>query len=169
MLTAYADHLKRLSNDEKDPFFWHVRRRIGKRATSLMEKRMRKFVLASPLVVSRIYELSNTPEMPARLKSLGGYLLTYLYHPHDFIPEDKTGLFGYFDDAYLSAAVYDLMIKEMQEAKTQISDKDLSLWQEISKLKKIAAKIISEEAEKIERMLRGIRKNEDQLYLSIFN
>ena len=30
----------------------------------------------------------------------------YIYHPFDFIPEERLGLFGYLDDAYLTGRIF---------------------------------------------------------------
>ena len=163
MLHAFKEHLKSLAADSKDPFFLKVRQRIGKRATALLEKRLRQLVVITPDVVERVHELWRQfgKDLPAR--KVSGYLLTYLYHPKDFLDEDEHGLFGYLDDAYFAALVYEFVLARVQEAGNDLTAQDKRFLKEISNMKDAARLVIPNEAEKIEKMFKEIQETEQSV------
>jgi len=57
-------------------------------------------------LIAQIRAWAGDPRIPRHEKQLQGFLLTYLYHPTDFLPESNWGLFGYLDDAYLVGRIY---------------------------------------------------------------
>jgi len=163
VLHAFKEHLKSLASDPKDPFLFKVRQRVGKRAAVLLEKRLRRLVAITPDVVERVYALWHQfgKDLPAR--KVGGYLLTYLYHPKDFLNEEEHGLFGYLDDAYFTALVYEFVLERLQETGNQLTAQDKRFLKEISNMKDSARIVIPNEAEKIELMFKEIQENEQSV------
>ena len=53
-----------------------------------------------PDMIAQVKSWSNDFRIPSKEKKLHGFMLTYLYHPVDFLPESGKGLMGYLDDAY---------------------------------------------------------------------
>lgn len=149
MLTALKEDLKRLAADPADPFHTHIRRRIGKRATGILEKRIKQLIFLMPGLISSMRNHWETEDCPQKVKKLGGFLFAYLYHPKDFIPEDEYGLFGYLDDAYLTAVVYE---KAFADAALPTIDQQ-DFLERISSIKKYVRALIPFEAAEIEKMV----------------
>ena len=94
----------------------------------------------------------DVPDMPSEIKRLHGFVLTYLYNPDDYLPENHQGLFGYLDDAYVVATVYHRTLSEIdwRERHPLRSAEDLPAqvpeWLENVRL------VLPEETIKIDRM-----------------
>lgn len=106
MLKAFKSQLRQLSLDPRDPFTAIVRRIAGPRSAARFEQSLRQMVLAMPDMIYQIERWSEEPAQPPTIKKLHSFALRYLYHPTDFLSEDNLGFFGYVDDAYLVASVY---------------------------------------------------------------
>ena len=106
MLYALKIHLKTLSIDPSDPFTQHVRDRVGAREAVRFEQPLRNMILVVPDMVAQIRAWMVEPGMPPQLRQLHGFALAYLYNPEDLLPEQVHGLFGYLDDAYFVASVF---------------------------------------------------------------
>ena len=169
MLTAVKEQLKTLASDPTDQFHHKIRRRVGKRATSILEKKLKQFILLMPILVSRIHQHWNRQKSKSEIKKLGGFLLAYLYHPQDFISEAEQGLFGYLDDAYLVAVVYEAVLKELTEAGNQLASEDEKLRDEVKDLQRAATIVIPKEAEKINRMVEEILEGNRHTFVGLFN
>ncbi len=91
MLRAMKEQLKTLAETDQTNFHVHLRARVGKRATMILEDRLKEIIVLMPDLVGRIYQHWNNQENPTEVKRLGGYLLTYLYTPQDFLSTDKWG------------------------------------------------------------------------------
>lgn len=169
MLYAFKSHLKKLADDPRDLFHLKIRKRVGKRATLMLEKRLRQLIVITPDVIERIHLLwrqfpENTPA-----KKVSGYLLTYLYHPQDFLDEEKHGLFGYLDDAFFAALVYEYVLQSLKESGSPLTAKDKRFLYELANMKAAAKLVIPDEAGKIEKMFEEIQKqDESPLFESAF-
>jgi len=106
MLESLKERLKELAVLPTNTFADRVQRRTGADDASEPAKDLQAFVLVLPDMIAQLRVWMDDPKTPKSLKELHGYMLTYLFHPVDFLPEDKEGLFGYLDDAYLVASVY---------------------------------------------------------------
>jgi len=169
MLRAFKEHLKEMSKNPKDKFHLQVRKRVGKRATAILEKRLRLLILLMPDIVSRIYGLWRQQKAPSEVKKLGGFPLTYLYQTKDFLSAHERGLFGYLDDAYFTALVYEKVVEDLrQEAPSIMTSDDKKNYEKIKEFKRDAKIIIPKEALKIERMLEEIIKGEETVFASAF-
>jgi uncharacterized membrane protein YkvA (DUF1232 family) len=157
MLVAFKEELKRLAADSTDPFHEKVKRRIGKRATHLLEDRLKQVILITPNIMGRIQYYWERKGSEYRVKKLGGFVLAYMYHPQDLLAEDEHGLFGYLDDAYLVASIYEKMLQEMPVPEPE----DLEYAAIIAKNKRYIRAVIPAETEKIEQMIKEALGNED--------
>lgn len=168
MLRALKDQLKILALDKDKEFHVTLRRRVGKKATKLFESRMKQFVLLMPDVVERIhYYYSHLQKEGSKTKRLGGYLLTYLYHPDDLIGE-ASGLFGYLDDAYFSALVFEKIIMEIPKGDQLLVEPNKQFNESLRQLKAAARSVIPKEAKKIDQMVEEILKGEIESFSSVF-
>lgn len=169
MLFAFREHLKQLAQDDQDPFHKKIRARVGKRATKLLEKRLRQLIVITPDVVDRVHLLWRQFPKDAPAKKVGGYLLSYLYHPKDFLDEGKHGLFGYLDDAYFAALVYEFVLKSVQETGLKLTPKDNRFLCEVVNMKAATKLVIPDEAKKIDDMfLEILSDKESAIYASAF-
>jgi uncharacterized membrane protein YkvA (DUF1232 family) len=91
------------------------------------------------------------------------------YHPKDFLADDEYGLFGYLDDAYLVAVVYERVMQELLEEGVALSREDLEFQEKIGKLKQTARSVIKEESRKIDQMVGQILEGNNRAYLALFD
>ncbi len=149
MLIALKEELKRLAADPKDPFHHKIRARVGKRATGMLEKRLKQTVLIMPSLITRIRIYWERKDSSASIKKLGGFLFAYLYNPQDFLSEEEHGLFGYLDDAYLVICIYEKVL----EGNLGIDGEDIEFLKVITKTKKYVESLIPAETKKIKEMV----------------
>jgi uncharacterized membrane protein YkvA (DUF1232 family) len=106
MLHAFKDQLKTLAASNLDEF----RREIGWRAPNdradAYVDPVRNLVIVMPDLIGLIQIWSDDERVPAVEKTLHGFVLTYLYHPADFIPDSGSRFFSYVDDAYLVGSAF---------------------------------------------------------------
>lgn len=168
MLRALKEQLKVLALDEDNKFHEALRQRVGKRATKLFENRTKQLILLMPDVVERIhYYYGHLQKDDSKTKKLGGYMLTYLYHPKDLIGEEW-GLFGYLDDAYFTAVVFEKIITEIAKEDQLLVEPSKDFNESLRRLKVAARSIIPKEAQKIDQMVEGIMKGEVENFANMF-
>ena len=168
MLKALDERLKRLSKDPNDDFHDQVRCRIGKKATRLFEQRLKNMICLMPQLLSKSLAYCNRKEVPANLKRSIGFSLTCLYHPGDFLPEDSEKLFGYLDDAYCIALVYERILRTLQKARVKLSVFDQSFLKQFPLMRRNVNAVIPKEGKAISEMIDGVfRGNYDSFY-SVF-
>ena len=153
MLAAFKEELKRLAVDPDDPFHKKISQRIGKRATQVLEERLKRLILAMPGIVKRIHVHWMKSPAGSEIKKLGGFIFAYLYQPKDFLPEAEHGFFGYLDDAYLVAIVYEQVIRATGKREGQLEEADMDYLKQIQASKKYVKAVIPEETKKIEDMV----------------
>lgn len=169
MLKAFSNQLKNLASDPTDPFHHYVFSRMGNRVIVDLEENLKELILLIPTIVSRIYSLWAKMRATSRVKEIGGFFLAYLYHPQDFLPEDeRNGLFGYLDDAYLTALVYELVLEELGHSGTQYLSEDEALLRKVIGLRRRAAVVIPDEAANIQHMVGEILEGEDETFSNLF-
>ena len=148
MLGAF-NHLKLLARDPQDPFTDRIRKLVGAREAVFYEDPLRRMIMAMPDLITHIRAWTDVAGSPSPLRRLHEFALAYLYNPADFLPEKNHGLFGYVDDAYLVACVYDRTTHETEWAgikpytETPVLARDVPTWVETTRrlLPKITAKI----------------------------
>jgi len=153
MLVLFEDHLKRIAIDPSDDFHFQMRGRIGKRATLILEKRLREAILLMPKLLSRTYKHCRL-EVPSEIKKLVEFALTYFYHPLNVLPGKKDKLFGYLDDAYFIVLAYEKILKVLsRHQKIQLSVFDRRFLSHFQLLKKSVEGVIPVEAEKVSKFI----------------
>lgn len=106
-------------------FHKEVRERVGKKATPILERRLRLFIYSMPGMIScAIGEWSL--KKPEQAGKVGRILLDYIRNSNDYLPESKLGLFGYLDDSYLAACVYEKIAPDPASAERMRDYKNLA-------------------------------------------
>ena len=169
MLKALDERLKRLSKDSNDDFHYQIRSRIGKKATRLFEQRLKNLICLMPQLLARGLSYCNRRGIPAELKKTIGFALTYLYHPTDFLPEDNEKLFGYLDDAYCIALVYEKILKTLQKTQIKLAAVDEAFLKQFALTKRSIKAVIPEEGKAISEMIAGVIKGNPDSFYAVFN
>lgn len=168
MLRALKEQLKVMALDEDNKFHKALKKRVGKKATELLKNRTKQFILLMPDVVEKIhFYYGHFQKEDSKTKKLGGYLLAYIYHPQDMINEEW-GLFGYLDDAYFAAVVFEKIIQEVASKDWFLLEPDKEFNKSLKQLKVTARSVISEEAQKIDEMIEAIIKGETESFMGVF-
>ncbi len=168
MLKAMKEQLLTLAKDEDGRFHLMLRRKVGKRATVMLEERVKKIITLMPDFVNRIYHHWNRSEAHSSTKQLGGYLLTYLYEPEDFISNTEWGLFGYVDDAYFVAKIYTIVIDEEMVCHGKVAGIDSGFYEDAKYLMRYVRGVIPEETKKIDEVIIGLLQGDTEPYLKAF-
>lgn len=168
MLRAMKEQLKLLSETDQSNFHVHLRGRVGKKATAILEDKLKEIIVLMPDLVERIYKYWDRSDNQSKVKNLGGYLLTYLYTPEDFLSAKEWGLFGYLDDAYFVAKMYTQVIDEVKDSGGKVDRVDLKFYDQAKYLKKYVRGVIPKESEKIDQMIFQLKENNNQMYKEIF-
>lgn len=163
------EQLISLSQTDQANFHVHLRARVGKRATAVLEERLKDIIILMPDLVSRVYYYWNRSDSKSEAKKIGGYLLTYLYTPEDFLSTKVWGLFGYLDDAYFVAKVFTAVIDEVEAEGGRVAVKDQKSYEQAKYLKKYVRGVIPKEAEKIDAMIEELKQGKSTLYEAIFS
>lgn len=153
MLRALKDRLVSLDKDPEDPFATILARRVGEIESEKSQKALRNLILCLPEMLHQTRAWLDDPRIPAGLKRIHNFTLTYLYHPQDLLPDEESGLFGYLDDAYLVGSVYVRTMQHMNHESRPHRNHLESLDVDVLKWIKIAKKTIPHEAGLIEQML----------------
>lgn len=106
MLRALKKQLNQLAADPQDPFSNKIKATVGPAEFENTSREIKNFILLLPEMIGQIRIWAEDDRVPPQIKRLHGFVLTYLYHPLDLLPEEPYGLFGYLDDAYLVGDVY---------------------------------------------------------------
>jgi len=168
MLKALKEQLKTLSEADTQNFHVNLRGRVGKKATAVLEDRLKEIIVLMPDLVSRIYMYWDKSEQRSDVKKMGGYLLTYLYTPDDFLSTKEWGLFGYLDDAYFVAKMYTQVIDEVKVSGGKIAGIDLKYYDQAKYLKKYVRGVIPEVTKKIDAMIMQLKEGESKIYEEMF-
>jgi hypothetical protein len=168
MLKAMKEQLKTLSETDQQKFHVHLRGRVGKKATAVLEEKLKEIIVLMPDLVSRIYMYWNKSGNRSKVKRMGGYLLTYLYTPKDFLSTNEWGLFGYLDDAYFAAKMYTQVLDEVKESGGKIAGIDLKYYDQAKYLKKYVRGVIPKETRKIDEMIFELEEGKSKTYEKLF-
>jgi len=163
MLRAFKNQLKAMAMDPKDSFTELLRRRVGVKEAARHEQPLRNMILVMPDMLEQIRAWIDEPGMSAVLRRLQGFVLTYLYHPRDFLPEDHNGLFGYLDDAFLVSLAFQRTLAERRGLGYD-SSLERGLSEQLPDWLKHVRAVIPREAEQVECMLDEILMGKTRLY-----
>ena len=168
MLRAFEAQLKRMADETSVAFRSEITKRLGKEVPQELEDGLKNFILLTPKIINRIYYHWNVEKTHSDIKRLGGFMLTYLYHPTDFLSTKKYQLFGYLDDAYLVCLVYEKVIEEILTAEQPFLEQDREYFEELMVLKPSIKLVIPDEASKIEALLESLIQEKYESYEALF-
>ena len=168
MLQEWKEQLRLLASGADSQFHVNIRKRVGKKATAILEKKLKELILLMPNLVSRTYAYWARQKSSSKVKKMAGFLLAYLYHPKDFLPEKEHGLFGYLDDAYLAALVYERVLKEASSDFEGLTSIDQGFLEKVESLKRSAKMVIPKEAQAIDRMVEEILEGSQREFVGLF-
>ena len=156
MLKALKNQLVLLAEQEQERFVGEIERRCHPQNAAETAAALRELIVAMPDLIAQIRAWAGDPRIPRHEKQLQGFLLTYLYHPTDFLPESNWGLFGYLDDAYLVGRIYVDTLRTMSDSAASLPDVGkfaaaVPPWLES------ARRVIPAEAAKIDLLLSELR------------
>jgi len=163
MLKAFKSQLKMMAMDPSDSFTELLRRRVGDQEAARYEQPLRNMILVMPDMLVQIRAWMAEPGMSAELRRLQGFVLTYLYHPRDFLPEDHNGLFGYLDDAFLASLTFQRTLTERRGLGYD-SSLERELAEQLPDWLKHVREVIPREAEQVESMLDELLMGKTRLY-----
>lgn len=168
MLRAMKEQLKVLAKDENGLFHASLRRAVGKRATLLLEEKLKRIVVLIPDLVTRIHDYWRMQPEASSTKRLGAYMLTYVYLPKDFLPQtEDLNLYGYLDDAYMVAKIYTSVIEDISLAGDEILEFDQKLYPEVKSLQKNIRLVIPKVCLKIDEMVNDLVRGNQQSFFNM--
>ena len=153
MLKALRNQLQAMAKDPNDPFTAFIRKRVGVREALRFEGPARKMILAMPSMIAQIRAWSDESSQPLEIKKMQSFALAYLYNPTDFLPEKTTGLFGYLDDAYLVASVFQKTIEVVPLAGLRPMEEDVLLKRSVAEWLDLTRELIPDESSQIDQIL----------------
>mgnify|MGYP000918061466 CR=1 FL=1 len=168
MLKALDERLERLSKDTDDDFHYQIRCRIGKRATGLLEQRLKRLICLMPQLLSRVLDYCEHKEVPLAIRRSIGFILTDLYRPRGFLPEDNQKLFGYLDDAYCVSLVYEMILRHLLKAEVKLDAVDKDFLKQFVLMRRGVKTVIPEEERKISDMVVDVFKSNSNSFYAAF-
>jgi uncharacterized membrane protein YkvA (DUF1232 family) len=150
--------LLNLAETTMDDFTQDIARRIpvGKRSKKVQD--LKNFVLVLPEMVEQIRSWLDRAKGNQALRNLHGFMMTYLYHPEDFVPETGRGLFGYLDDAYLVGNIYYRAMLNLGAGQKLYLPGQESLARRIRPWLRLTRRVLPAETERIDSMLDDLRR-----------
>lgn len=166
MLRALKNQLRQFADDPNDSFDEKVSKRLNHEFDLKLSKSLKNFVLLLPDMIAQIRIWANDDKVPMEIKRLHGYVLTYLYHPLDLLPEEPNGLFGYLDDAYLVGDVYH---RTMMYAKSFLAPPvlDENYSSKISQWLELTRRTLPQETKIMDHLLDELVKGNDKSFHDI--
>ncbi len=169
MLNALANHLRLLADSESDNFRQLVKDRLNGKVTDDQIGVLKEFIFLLPPALKQLEGYWRDKSTPAEAKKLSGYIISYIYNPHNFIPEDKFGLFGYLDDSYIVVSAFlhieDLYLRDWQKK----SRAEMELANRARSLMMAPRLVIPEITEKIDKIVSSLMKGEISGFEEVFN
>lgn len=153
MLKAFNLQLQTMAKDPQDPFTSVIRKKVGAREALRYEGPLRKMILAMPDMIAQIRDWSDESGQPPEIKKLQSFSLAYLFNPTDFLPEKTNGLFGYLDDSYMVACVFQKTIEEIPQAGLEPLEEKVSLKENVVEWLQLSRELIPDECLQIDQML----------------
>ncbi len=154
MLRAFKEQLKYLAQTNNEELLSEIENRSNSKPNPEVVNAVRSLILVMPDLIGQIQIWAEDDRIPSNEKKLHGFVLTYLYHPMDFIPDSHSQFFSYVDDAYLVGQVF---LRAPQHFNFDLKNKGLeNLAKDVSSWTDIVREIIPKETKKIDRMLQGL-------------
>ena len=153
MLKNLRKEMKRTKNEWGRAFTEELRRRGGDVASA---ERLKGLVAAFPDMAAQLRLWAQEPGVPGALRRLQEFAAAYARNPDDILSDKLPGLFGYLDDAYLTARIYDATVlnpawdRDPGAPPPGAYEKDLPFW--LAEIRRV----IPTETERIDAMLRAV-------------
>ncbi len=153
MLRALKNQLTESANQDRARFLAFVSERVQGDGAAALADSLRNFILTMPEMIAQVRAWTNEPAVPSPVKGLQGFLLTYLYHPYDFVPDETLGLRGYLDDAYVVGWVYKRTMESLDhEARRALAGAE-NIEREIANWLSGTRRVLPQETRLIDGML----------------
>ena len=124
MLKALKAQLIQLSEKSEESIAKRFKRFATYEKARTYEQDLKNFVLCLPDLLQQNRVWFESEEIPSHLRKVYWYLLTYVYHSTDLLPEEDYGFWGYLDDAYLIGLAYSKTLNDYHiPASTHLADK----------------------------------------------
>ncbi len=159
MLKALKSQLSLLAVDQGDRFSREIRERYGKSNIQWAVSKAVNLILIMPDLIARIRQASSEPGLSAQMRRLNQYVLIYLYHPYDFVAEDKPGLMGYLDDAYLVGTVYSRL-----KAQTSSGNTAEDLARDLEASLEVVRAVLPKETRKIDHLVEELARGQSDVF-----
>ena len=156
MLQKLKNKLIHLAEENRDFFIQKIQERIPSEGGITIAISLQKFVLTMPDMIIQIRRWMKEPACPSQINRLSGFLLTYIYHPFDFIPEERLGFFGYLDDAYLAGRIFIQTMNFTDYNTRHFLPNMKNLATDIPDWIKTTRRVLPKETGKIDRMLKEL-------------
>ena len=153
MLRAFKEQLKYLSQVSDEVVIKKINIHSHREDGVSLVKPVRNLILVMPDLIEQIRAWSNDSDIPVEEKKLNGFVLTYLYHPVDFLPEAEYGFFGYLDDAYMVGKIFARMTARLQVKQVKMTDNILDISRNINDWLEKVRQVIPEEVKKIDALI----------------
>ena len=160
MLKALANQLRHLAETTGDIFRASVAERLNGKATEEQISALKEFIFLLPTTMKQLNGYWNDNRTPLKAKQLSGLIISYIYQPDDFLPENGNGLFAYLDDAYVAVSAFlrvqDLYLRNWQDKTAD----EIDLEKRARKLIVAPKIVIPSEVAKIDSMLDSFMSGE---------
>lgn len=160
MLKALANQLRHLADTTDDLFRESVAKKMDGKATEEQIRALKEFIFLLPMTLKQLNGYWNDKRTPLKAKRLSGLIISYIYQPDDFLPENGNGFFAYLDDAYVAVSsflrVQDLYLRNWQDKTAE----EIDLEKRAKELIVAPKIVISNEVEKIDSMLDSFMSGE---------
>ena len=153
MLSAFDNHLRTLASTSNGQFRDELRKRVNGKLTDDQVATLKEFIFLLPTTLKLFSRYWNRKTTPPDAKRLSGFIMTYVYQPQDFLPEETIGLFGYLDDAYMVVSTYLRIQEHFLSDWREKTQEELDLTARARKLMTAPRLVIPDVTERIDRVL----------------
>lgn len=167
MLRAFKSQLLELANHKEDSISKRISQCLAKADCKKEAEQVRNFILVIPEMIQQIRAWTEEDKLQASIKRLHGYTLTYLYHPHDFLPEEPYGLFGYLDDAYLVGKVYAYTLLQSEPSKLRFISDQTNFSKVIGSWLDLTRKILPNETQQIDDLFHKLTLGDESSFKKV--
>jgi uncharacterized membrane protein YkvA (DUF1232 family) len=161
MLKALKAQLQQLASESDKALERRFHKHVAYDKARVYQDDLKNFVLCLPELLQQTRIWLESDNAPSALKKVYGYLLTYVYHSLDFLPEQDYGFWGYLDDAYFAGIVYqETMVLHPGTEHRFHND----FTQQISDWLKKTREVIPDHTKNIDALFASVRKGDTETF-----
>ncbi len=164
MLNALKNQLVLLAEHSDNTLQKQIKKRLGAKAAAELTPKLRNFILVMPEMIAQIRAWADHKEIPLQSRKLHGFLMTYLYHPVDFLPEEAHGFFGYLDDAYVVGSIYYKTLQELGNDHSRFISQHKDIADQVAGWLVDTQKVIHSVTLEIDRMIDELAAGDDHRF-----